>query len=71
MLHACCVQVGKLLQGVSAQSSQHQEMLLRMAAAGLEALAQLPPASRLGSEEEFSARFEASLHLSRVVNGPD
>ena len=51
--------VGELLRGISSRSAQHQEMLLRMAAAGLSHLSSLPPAHKLGTEQEFAARCAA------------
>jgi hypothetical protein len=38
-------------------SADQQYMLLRMAIAGLEGLAKLPPAGQLGKETEFAARY--------------
>ena len=47
----------RLLEGVASRTPQHREMLLRLAAAGLQAYADLPPASQLGSEADFAARL--------------
>lgn len=48
--------VAKLLTGISKRSTQHRAMLLRMAASGMEHLSSLPPANKLGTEQDFSAR---------------
>ena len=51
--------VGELLRGISGRSAQ--EMLLRMAATGLAHLSSPPPAHKLGTEQEFSARCAAPI----------
>ena len=48
--------VAPLLAGIALRPAQQTDMLLRMAVAGLEALASPPPAHVLGSPEEFAAR---------------
>jgi hypothetical protein len=51
--------VNKIMEGLAEGpvSTDQQYMLLRMATAGLEALAKLPPAGQLGKETEFAARY--------------
>ena len=51
------LQVSKLLKNIANQSPQHQHILLRLAVVGLEGLAHPPPKHKLGTEQEFAARY--------------
>jgi len=44
------VQVNKLVSGISKRSSQQQDMLLRLAVAALEYLAEMPHSLKVGEE---------------------
>ena len=45
-----------MLKGISDRTLQHREMLLRMAMTGMQKLSKMPPAAKLGTEDEFTAR---------------
>ena len=45
-----------MLRGIGDRSPQHKEMLLRMAVTGMQKLSKMPPAAKLGTEDEFTAR---------------
>lgn len=44
------MQVNKLVSGISKRSSQQQDMLLRLAVAALEYLAEMPHSLKVGEE---------------------
>jgi proteasome component ECM29 len=59
--------IAPLLAGIAERPAQQVDMLLRMAVAGLEALAVMPHAHALGSSEEFAAR--CCMHRPPLVPG--
>ena len=45
-----------MLEGISNRTLQHKEMLLRMAVTGMQKLSKMPPAAKVGIENELTAR---------------